>query len=89
MSVEYTEKDLAGLKVDRAALEHVAEERGIHHEGEGGVVLTLADKSILDSDSEDELENVQIAERERILKNKKLAGKERRRTRLCAKTRTS
>ena len=75
MSVEYTEKDLAGLKVDRAALEHVAEERGIHHEGEGGVVLTLADKSILDSDSEDELENVQIAERERILKNKKLAGK--------------
>ena len=66
MSVEYTEKDLAGLKVDRAALEHVAEERGIHYEGEGGVVLTLADKSILDSDSEDELENVQIAERERV-----------------------
>ena len=75
VSVEYTEKDLAGLKVDRAALEHVAEERGIHYEGEGGVVLTLADKSILDSDSEDELENVQIAERERVLKNKKLAGK--------------
>ena len=63
------------MKVDRAALEHVAEERGIHYEGEGGVVLTLADKSILDSDSEDELENVQITERERVLKNKKLAGK--------------
>ena len=47
--VEYTEKDLAGLKVDRAALEVVAKgEDG----GDGdGVVLTLADKSVLDSDS--------------------------------------
>ena len=71
--VEYTEKDLAGLKVDRAALEVVAKgEDG----GDGdGVVLTLADKSVLDSDSEDELENVRVTERERNAKNKKLAGK--------------
>ena len=71
--VEYTEKDLAGLKVDRAALDVVAKgEDG----GDGdGVVLTLADKSVLDSDSEDELENVRVTERERNAKNKKLAGK--------------
>ena len=71
--VEYTEKDLAGLKVDRAALEVVAKgEDG----GDGdGVVLTLADKSVLDSDSEDELENVRVTERERNAKKKKLAGK--------------
>ena len=75
-TAEYTEKDLAGLRVDRAALEHVRNEEGASYdEGEGGVVLTLADKSILDSDSEDELENVHVAERERNLKNKKLAGK--------------
>ena len=43
--VEYTEKDLAGLKVDRAALEVVAKgEDG----GDGdGVVLTLADNCLL------------------------------------------
>ena len=65
----YSEKDLRGLKVQRAALD-------IQNDGEeNAVVLTLADKSILDSDSEDELENVAIAEGERAKKNKKLAGK--------------
>ncbi|KAH8099921.1 SART-1 protein [Cristinia sonorae] len=64
---EYTEKDLAGLKVS-----HDFEELA---EGEDRI-LTLKDSRILD-DEEDELQNVNMAENERIEKNKELKIKRR------------
>ncbi|KAI0775208.1 SART-1 protein [Trametes elegans] len=64
---EYTEKDLEGLKVshDFEGLE----------EGEARI-LTLKDSRILDNE-EDELQNVELAEREREKKNQELKIKRR------------
>ncbi|KAI6037734.1 SART-1 protein [Pisolithus marmoratus] len=64
---EYTEKDLAGLKVDHD-LEELAE--GDAH------VLTLKDSRILDNE-EDVLQNVNLAEEERTRKNIELKIKRR------------
>ncbi|TCD69343.1 hypothetical protein EIP91_007899 [Steccherinum ochraceum] len=64
---DYTEKDLEGLKVA-----HDFEELG---EGEDRI-LTLKDSRILD-DEEDELQNVNMAEDERLEKNKELKIKRR------------
>ncbi|KAI6039897.1 SART-1 family-domain-containing protein [Pisolithus marmoratus] len=64
---EYTEKDLVGLKVDHD-LEELAE--GDAH------VLTLKDSRILDNE-EDVLQNVNLAEEERMRKNMELKIKRR------------
>ncbi|KAI8980187.1 SART-1 protein [Trametes punicea] len=64
---EYTEKDLEGLKVS-----HDFEEL---EEGEARI-LTLKDSRILDNE-EDELQNVEMAEREREKKNQELKIKRR------------
>ncbi|KAF9223389.1 SART-1-domain-containing protein [Gyrodon lividus] len=64
---EYTEKDLAGLKVS-----HDFEELG---EGDARI-LTLKDSRILDNE-EDELQNVEMAEAERTQKNNDLKIKRR------------
>ncbi|CAL1716233.1 unnamed protein product [Somion occarium] len=64
---EYTERDLAGLKVS-----HDFEELD---EGEARI-LTLKDSRILDNE-EDELQNVEMAEEERTEKNKELKIKRR------------
>ncbi|KAK7691056.1 hypothetical protein QCA50_006159 [Cerrena zonata] len=64
---EYTERDIAGLKVS-----HDFEEMG---EGEDRI-LTLKDSRILDNE-EDELQNVEMAEHERNEKNKELKIKKR------------
>ncbi|TFY60449.1 hypothetical protein EVJ58_g5150 [Rhodofomes roseus] len=64
---DYTERDLAGLKVSH--------DFGAMEEGEDRI-LTLKDSRILDNE-EDELENVALAEDERTKKNKELKIKRR------------
>ncbi|TFK40352.1 SART-1 family-domain-containing protein [Crucibulum laeve] len=64
---EYTERDLVGLKVS-----HDFDEMD---EGDARI-LTLKDSRILDNE-EDELQNVEMAEEERIQKNKELKIKKR------------
>ncbi|EMD31320.1 hypothetical protein CERSUDRAFT_119882 [Gelatoporia subvermispora B] len=64
---EYTERDLAGLKVSH---DFEGMDEGEAH------ILTLKDSRILDNE-EDELQNVEIAETERLKKNQEMKIKKR------------
>jgi len=66
--VEYTEKDVRGLKVAHAEEEFI--------EGGEGMVLTLKDATIDELEEEgDELENVELGEKERLQKRLELKKK--------------